>query len=386
MLSVRRQDGPLIAKHLLRALLRECTYLPDSAARTYCSRYILDRFRSSTKQLERHERSVKARAGLPQLSTLRDSPEVWTTQRLKKARKGLSLLRRANNGEDGPLSNILLHTYGRAGARRRQLIAALLQDETNEVTVAESSPTDQAHVPSLAEYLHTTDRFTQFVTMSEQRGQILKFTLSSDYPKLKALAESQTQVSFKNSSRAKLRRAGLTVPTTNLFLRPMPRRRTKNIVKRWFADLLDKLMPPLPQTEWTRLTELVSGQIKWEGLPKRRPGRPLNPNQLCGPQLEAVLDAEGSNLPFSVVRRAVLEDALLLSPLNKRFLGRDRPHHLTLRYMRRLWTRVLSQSCVMAWDETYKKWVLTWGYKCSGFMAENEAMFAGVDMHGKRQQ
>ena len=119
--------------HLLRALLREASYLPDPTARGYFRRYIVARFKayqprhSATASLavhavdryrhssfrRRHQAVIDARAG----------------QQQRKAQKGLNLLRRANQGEASCIEKVLWFTYGRLGRRKYALLGDLLKPD-----------------------------------------------------------------------------------------------------------------------------------------------------------------------------------------------------------------------------------------------------------------
>src|SRR6266852_2589705 len=91
--------------HIYRRLLRAITYLPDSYARIYVHSDVVERFR-------------KHRPG--------SGPAHITLNRVKKARQSASCLERAGHGNLEDLKKVLMHTHGRAGGRRRELVKDLL--------------------------------------------------------------------------------------------------------------------------------------------------------------------------------------------------------------------------------------------------------------------
>ncbi len=78
--------------HLYRALLRECTYLPDSLARIYLHDHVIRSFRKYLPRVQQQRGEI---------------PLFRKTALLHRGRKGLSILRRANQGYLRPLQNVL---------------------------------------------------------------------------------------------------------------------------------------------------------------------------------------------------------------------------------------------------------------------------------------
>ena len=109
LVTTRRADE---ARLVLRSLLRECTYLPDSFARDWTKQYILHRFRKYGFKAWQHRDDSNFDERLQ--------------EKLREARAGLGLLRRANEGERKPLLKVLLMAYGRAGKRRHELMMPLM--------------------------------------------------------------------------------------------------------------------------------------------------------------------------------------------------------------------------------------------------------------------
>ncbi|MCJ1235880.1 hypothetical protein MMC14_003854 [Varicellaria rhodocarpa] len=224
------QQSSHITLCLLRSLLRECTYLPDPAARTYAHSHILTRFREyCPREHYRQSRSItdSRRAAL-----------------LRQARKGLSLLVRANTGEFDALKKILAYTYGRIGKRRHELLnfaraPSNLQNSQDVMTIAAAS---------------------------------LEFSEKKDLwdPKMKALVRAHMNRNENILWRSPVKNSAPQIPSTNSWGRPLPLKRKANIEKRWYASVLDKISPPLPIQEWRRLRDLAIGEIDWSGPITRR--------------------------------------------------------------------------------------------------------------------
>ncbi|KAK0610244.1 N-acetyltransferase ats1 [Lasiodiplodia hormozganensis] len=252
------------ARHLLRALLRECTYLPDPAARIYVHRHVLRRFR------EYHPPQGKHRDHKDHLENPAFSPQRIRGA-LKNAWKGLNFLRRVNEGEVAPLQQLLLLTYGRTGRRRHELMDTLLIPDA--VGESEAVRLWQADVAATLDPSEAITGIPKAVAEAPRRnGKPHKYEISQRYSRLRALLESQRRYARPvELRRAKLKLTYLEVPLTNIWMRPFPRKRERNMVRKWYASILDKVFPPLPEDEWERLRDLVSGVRKWHGFKRRRP-------------------------------------------------------------------------------------------------------------------
>ena len=301
--------------HLLRALLRQCTYLPDPSARSYLHSHVLSRFRGNPKK---HTPSTR-KASLSQLKT---------------ARKALIYLQRANAGHTQHLTKVLEMTYGRVGKRRHELLGPIkIPTKTNTTTEG------------------------QHILTSQTSSDIANIT-----PQLAALIRSQLKRKDTVFPRQSLKSLHPKIPAQNAWSRPMPLKRVRNIKKRWYAEALDRTMPPLPLPERNRLRSLASGEALWSGPIPRRKGR----------QLKAA------------------DDAGLRSHMTKKG-GISRPHALTPRFMRRLWGKLLAQCPVLVEDERKKEGLhVLW----SDVQKEREIgvvpatggmmkMFEGVDARGR---
>ena len=319
--------------HVFRALLRQCTYLPDPAARQYMHRHVVSRFRdyhphTTLPYTSRQAKSVAlVKKRLPKL--------------LRDARKGLMVLRRANDGYVQHLGKVLAMTYGRIGKHRHQLLVKLKIPDI---------PVDQA---ALAE-------------LSKPANQAVPLPSKQLMALVKAQASRQlTQFSRSNTPRVKP-----DIPEKNSWGRPMPIKRVRNMKRRWYAEMLDRIMPPLPEAEWDNLYMRASGQSPWEGPVARRKwvGEPDDEaqGQMTGEKLETSLKEVRGN-----------------------------PHKITPRYMRRLWAKIFQVCPVMKPDETKKSgWEVLWGdihdlgstQFVLGIRGKGDGgsnMFEGVDEDGK---
>ncbi|MCJ1479716.1 hypothetical protein MMC13_008402 [Lambiella insularis] len=315
---------------LFRNLLRECTYLPDPAARAYWHLHIRNRWRTYCPRKgggkwweEPHDVRVKSK--IPDRFRL---PVI-----LEEASQLLAVLCRANGGEVGPLKKVLEHTYGRAGKRRHELIAAISSQDI---------PDDQEAVKTLA------------AASAEQQDAGKPKEIPGT---LKAIMLAQRGQKRQALSRAPMKSLEPDIPEKNSWGRPLPVNRRRNMATKWRAKAMESILPPLPTTEWERLRGLVTGQLPWSRPPRRR-----------GP-----ISAELANL------------------YNKESYSRE-SHHLTPRYMRRMWAKIYVQCPIMIWNAESKKWAVQWGKTGNTIItravrkpdAGDDMFYSGVDDEGRR--
>ena len=316
---------------VFRALLRQCTYLPDPAARRYMHGHIVSRFR------DYHPRST-----LP-FTSRRRKPTALVQQRmpylLRTARRGLVFLRRANDGHMRHLGRILAMTYGRIGKRRHQLLYDLkIPDVPVDHFAVERllEPGNQA-VPHPSEQLMT-------------------------------LVKSQARRKLSHFSRSNTPRIKPKIPELNSWGRPMPIKRVRNYKRRWYAKTLDRIMPPLPEDEWEILRQRAFGLSLWEGPVARR-------KWAGGPDDEGQTHLVGERVKGN--QRGTCSS----------------PHYITTRYMRRLWAKVFEQCPLMKPNAATKSgWEVLWGdvhdYHKTHFIlgprvGDGYDMFGGVDESGR---
>ena len=221
--------------HLFRALLRQCSYLPDPASRKFLHNHVVSRFR------DYHPSNVYSPSN-GRGKTL----ELMQQRRpilIKTARKGVKYLQRANDGHQLHLGKILSMTYGRIGTRRHALLKSLKIPDTdipiNQEAVERLIDPREQDVP------HPSKQFMALIR-SQARRKILHF----DRPSHPTVAPD--------------------IPEKNNWGRPMPVKRVRNIKRRWYASALDKVMPPLPEKDWHELRKLATGETPWEGPVPRR--------------------------------------------------------------------------------------------------------------------
>ncbi|MCJ1360955.1 hypothetical protein MMC16_000050 [Acarospora aff. strigata] len=326
--------------HLLRALLRECTYLPDPAARAHVHRHVLSRYRAYCPRPGQHSQPASKALAAGSPST------VSQTHLLRTARHGLAILQRANSGHLDALVRILSLTYGRTGKRRHQLLRPLL---------APDIPADHNAVASLSASLPS-------VTSLELTTR------------LQALVKSQYRKKRLETLRPQIKHMAPKIPETNIWRRPMPVKRARNLKKRWIRMILENTLPPLPEEEWERLKLLANGNAQWRGTVRRRAGISKNAEEVANQLLHGA----------SLVER--LEEEI--SSSRKR--ARRNPHRISKRLMQRLWGRIFTQCPVMRWSASKKSWYVEWGFIERGngvrqpaIDTSDEVIFKGVDERGK---
>lgn len=323
--------------HLLRALLREASYLPDASARDYFRRYIVARFKAyqpthnatasfDVQAVDKHRhRSFKRR----HVAVINER----TGQQQRKAWKGLNFLRRANQGEGPCLEKVLWFTYGRLGRRKYTLLADLLKPD----------PAWPDAPAPLQQLYHSNLSCLQYFEAPQARNGTNVIRISKQFPRLRAVITTQVQKQISLSTR-KIRRAEIKTPVLNTWERPMPIKRAVNNVRRWYAENMERLLPALAAAEWDGIEAMSKGRQHISFAKQRTP-------------VLSEADVDNNTL------EQTLHHHLALDKLSKadRPQGIDRPHTLTARYMQRLYARLLTVSCKLEYDPTRKQWDAIWG-------------------------
>ncbi|KAJ4377172.1 hypothetical protein N0V86_006614 [Didymella sp. IMI 355093] len=352
--------------HLLRSLLREASYLPDATARTYFRRYIVSRFKAyqpkpnATASFDvnavdkyrhrsfkrRHIAIINARLG----------------QQQRKAQKGLNFLRRANQGEGPCIQKVLWFTYGRLGRRKHALLQDLLKPD----------PT-WPEGPAPLQQLYRSDlKCLQYFEAPQVRADAHVIYISKQYPRLRALVTSQSKQPVDKKSVVKSH--FLKTPILNTWQQPMPIKRAINNVRRWYADTMTLLLPAVPADEWDHIESMSKGRKPIAFVRPRKPARDVTPQP----------HVDDSSLG------RILHHSLALDKLSKadRPQGVDRPHTLSARFMQRLYTKLLTLTPKLKYDETRKQWFAIWGQHFKSLKPRNytapvdDVLFAGVDAKG----
>lgn len=355
-------------RHLLRALLRQCSYLPDATARDFFHGYIIDRYRNYRRR--------------PPQPSISPTPTPDRCRSLhKEARKGLLFLKRANDGHPTHLFRVLAMAYGRTGKKRHELLKGVL---SSSVFKTEPSPTNERALARLSDGNTKTpsesnkeNRLQTLHTSPSRAGSILG-------PRLEALIAAQkhqkhSEVSNKIAKKPR-------IPETDKWGRSMPRCRVANMNSRWYAELLSKIVPPLPESDWNMLRDLALGRVPAEGALRRRTSLAQIEFQEFGRKGSQPINIDGAN-PHPGVS-SILENQETIQKQNRKLLGSN-PHTITPRYMRRLRGRIFLQCPLMKWDAERRRWDVTWGnlqkskeisLGLPGRM--NMDMFKGVDEAG----
>ncbi|KAL8904787.1 MAG: hypothetical protein Q9171_006918 [Xanthocarpia ochracea] len=338
---------------LYRALLRQCTYLPDSAARKYMWSHVVDRFHA-------YYTRVTFRDGRTLIRKTKALDDKRLSGVLKDARKSLKYLQRANDGHIQNLRTVLDMTYGRAGKRRRQLLSKLQ---------APDPLVDDASVAVLSAQISQTPRIKRVPELTDELSAILK---------------SQIKQKSTRFDRPPLKESTPKVPAVNIWHRKFPEKRRVNFIRAWYAKTLDRLMPPLEAVEWDRLQGLAAGSIRWDGLvPQRKLG-----TTRAGDAWDSFRRVTLRDLPH----RLTSSTARIVEKEKHPEIS-SRPHQLTPRFMRRLWSNIFQKCPRLDWNNERKKWDVTWGNvqeQAQLIINPQEellfGLFDGVDEHGQIHQ
>ncbi|KAH9871188.1 hypothetical protein J1614_006764 [Plenodomus biglobosus] len=365
--------------HLLRALLRETTYLPDATARTYFRRYIVSRFKAyQPKQNATATLAVQAAERYRHRSFKRRKLAIINERArplLKKGRKGLNFLRRANSGEAPCLLKVLHYAYGRVGRRKYALLNDLLRPDPIMSEDAVESPPELPGQTPLQKLYHSDKRYLQYFAEPKSKSKTHYIIgISDHYSRLRAVVKSQYAKGISMSRQ--LKSSELVTPINNVWERPMPINRARNNVKRWYAQTLTILMPPLPHDEWDAVNAMMAGEKK-VSLVRRR-------------TRVGTVEAASQALESGQAALELLEAGLALDRPNRadRPVGIHRPHNITQKFMRRLYTKVLMLSCKLEYDHQRKQWNAIWGQLTKSInpkiytVPTDESLFAGVDDRG----
>jgi hypothetical protein len=238
--------------------------------------------------------------------------------------------------------------------------------------------------PAPLQFLYFDDsRFLQFFKAPEGKKKSknnpageeqVRIEFSDTYPRLKAVVTSQIRAGI--SLGREMKRDALDMDKYNVWGHSMPIKRARNLVRKFYADVMEKILPPLPNDEWEELEALAKGKVRWAGpVPRRSPAKPVS-----GSSEEESMQSAA----------AVIDQALALHKPSKadRPAGHERPHDLTTRSMRRLYAHVFNHCCKLDYNEKKQRWEATWG-NVGGELSptftrpEDEVLFAGVDAQNK---
>ena len=338
MIQSLRTEFLQVYRHLLRA----ASYLPDPAARTYLHSYVRRRFRAAKSNDETQQRDL-----------------ALDKRNLLKAQQNARNIWRAANGDPSRLSRVLFLTYGRSGKRRRVLVDDLLRRQESTL------PMDHTALQRLIEEKKHARGVTKGTSEKEVAEESARSTNPRSLPrnlphptsKLGVFIDSQISKHPRFSPRSTLRVRRPTLPKTGARCKPLALRRQRNIVRKWWAETLDRLLPPVTMDEWERLRDLATGKLPVEKSFARR-SRPLEniritedeallkfltaPARLTGMKGELVIDTEKGLLAIQEKDEPVIRTQ-------------------SARSMRRLYHSIWALTPTMEFDQDIKKWKVKWG-------------------------
>jgi hypothetical protein len=223
--------------HLYRALLRECTYLPDPNSRPFIKKWVRDRFRRYTPR----------KVGKIWREPVKVTPDREQVV-LSKASRFLSTLRRANYGHCYAYKHVLRWTYGRLGVRRRQMMANVLDRERPKLKEKGTDQGEDEPEPFSLEWRPSP--FLMALMRAQQISQnFLTYqggSLAPDFPR---------KLRYKRT----------------IWRRPWPLCRVRNEMKKWYARSLRLIQLPLPEKEREYIKAIATGQQQALVLSRRRP-------------------------------------------------------------------------------------------------------------------
>lgn len=301
-------------RHMLRATLRECTYLPDPIAKTYMRQYVLHRYRAKAVKFDAKYKELAQSPPTPRTTTTSPAAEntgsststsIERQIRLRRsARKLLRLLEHANEGYKKALERVLMLSYGRVGTKQHKLYSALLRDtgETKQLN------TNKDVEKVLAK--HCGSRFNKDWQPPVALVEVLKVQRNAPY------VQVDRSTRFKFNPRKQ-------IPTVNSWLKPMPEVRLRNLKRQWYNRAKTAVLPPLDPSEWDILVGLLRGTVPWKAPVRRKKvSSPLTPPL-----------AELSPLESFLLQGA--QKGITFDPYVD-----ERPHRITRRFMVRVWEKI----------------------------------------------
>lgn len=385
-----------VVLHMYRQLLREASYLPPPL-----QPWVSTRMRALFRK---HSHFA------------RDS--LRATQHLGHAGRALRNLRAANAGHVKCMRALAMSALGRTGARRRELMSRVVappvarsSEELEESLAAASERKERLPYSRSMPWLqHWNTSLVLALANAQRRQQNLA---PSSFP--------STPISSPTGGVLHLNSAAATIAAENSWGRPMPRVRVANATARWWKHIASKIAPPVGRDEWDLLERLATGKgdgARWTPGPRRSVA------VLVGGAKEEEMEAQNMNwdwqayatLPVQVVERKRSRSQKV------RWFGREgdpardpddqNPYEtagpspgmakLTPRRMQRLWREVwdatpfvvekarenLTAVSAKAKDggkDSWKMFEVTFGLGRGQLSTANidEAMFQGVDAHGK---
>jgi len=366
---------PTELRHVYRALLRAATYLPDSVARKYIHNRVVHRFRAVADRIALQKKQGATRDKL--------IARYHSHDHIASVRRDANKLERAGLGGANELKNVLMHTYGRAGKRRRELVTRLLLPEESNASQDGTS----------LEKLMSADKIPIPPHPESQFGVLLKY---------QALNPPHNEKAYS------IKRLQPKIGKENMWMRPVPLKLVASRKRKWLTGILPRIIPPLPLAEWNHLRDLVTGAMPIEELPKRRP-QPTSRVSLQGEKNDQRL-LEYFTIPVQFQRNDLDEITIdeegiscwtttapiVKIPYNSRYTH-------SARFMQRLYAYIWIMTPTMSKDPATSKWNIKYGTGWSDWTsgqiseantaddelfvgAEEASVFKGKTMNKKKRQ
>jgi hypothetical protein len=276
------------------------------------------------------------------------------------------------------MRRVLFLAFGRIGRRRRELLDRLVRKEP---------PTDSAAL--------------QEMIRAEAPNEPDDWLAKWDVKKLQAFLVAQAQSGMRSSPRPILKATqtdpAKQVPTENAFGLPLHPKPARTKLKKAWKRIIDRVLPPVTEGEWTLLRDLASGKVtgpEWE-IPARRP--------VAGPKNETagrLKQQPWDWIPYVVkpiryVERTNARPRKLMAETaadaNGSLPGSQpaKLHNYTARFWRRLYAQVWQLTATMKKKPSGEGWDVKWGstrLSLSAPAAVHGEFFQGVSKDGTLPQ
>ncbi|KAI1824043.1 hypothetical protein F4861DRAFT_279427 [Xylaria intraflava] len=327
---------PKTPLHLYRHLLRESTYLPGLCRQWIASR-IQTRFRECRSR----------------------SPP---TPYIKQAHGALRNMRSANAGHIQRLERLCYLATGRIGKRRRLLGTSMLKPQPPSDTAG----LEQSRVEAVLSAAHQ-DPDASATSVSSKHTWLENWSFDT----VAAIARSQLNQQARDWPHQMRRAIDPRKATSgqNCFGKPFRPKRVENNLKKHWAAVLAKLLPPLPQSEWDHLESLATGDTNVDALriPPRRPVAQSIQDNTPDPASEEWDWSQHVTRPARVIERgSTRKMKSLTGDEDQDPRGSARPvgvYVITPRRLQRIYRRIWEMTPILKPKPGLKKPNVVWGQK-----------------------
>ncbi|TGO49192.1 hypothetical protein BOTNAR_0440g00050 [Botryotinia narcissicola] len=297
-----------------RALLREATYLPDSAARTFVLDLLVKRFNPPDPR--------------------KLNPKYWGTDYL---RSKVDLKK--------------LQTRSKKNATKLYLLERLLRPGEDEL------PQDDTALSRIIDS-QISKNLDATKDVEIDKANAVPKRQRREHKEMHLFLTSQQANNPMESMRGRIKKLTPDIPLTNAWGRSFPEKRKVNMQRTWWASLLERVLPPLPEHEWNKLRDLAEGTQPIEcPRPRRKAAIPRNQNEdvkSAGERMDSLYN-KPARLNADVWDESTSKVELHDSQAS------NTPQHNRTRAMRRLYGMIWSLSSKMVQDENTKEYTITWG-------------------------